>query len=190
MKRGLALICVLSLLTAALTGTGGCALRQKVPPTVPPETELTTPSPAPTLPPTPSLTSVPGVDAQWYIERNNTLRDMMAKNGEYSGTKEIDRAIEKMYIDPDKPMVALTFDDGPKPGVTDEILDILEEYNVRATFFIIGIRLHKPEELALVKRAISLGCEIGNHTWTHDRLTRQTLGEKRFAIRENEQDRV
>lgn len=184
MKRGLALICVLSLLTAALTGTGGCALRQKVPPTVPPETELTTPSPAPTLPPTPSLTSVPGVDAQWYIERNNTLRDMMAKNGEYSGTKEIDRAIEKMYIDPDKPMVALTFDDGPKPGVTDEILDILEEYNVRATFFIIGIRLHKPEELALVKRAISLGCEIGNHTWTHDRLTRQTLGEKRFAIRE------
>ena len=126
MKRGLALICVLSLLTAALTGTGGCALRQKVPPTVPPETELTTPSPAPTLPPTPSLTSVPGVDAQWYIERNNTLRDMMAKNGEYSGTKEIDRAIEKMYIDPDKPMVALTFDDGPKPGVTDEILDILK----------------------------------------------------------------
>ncbi len=184
MKRGVAFICVLALLAAALWSGAGCALREKAPPPAPPKTEAPRPSPAPTLPPTPSPTSVPGVDAEWYVERNDTLREMMARNGDYSGTKEIDKAIEKMYIDPDKPMVALTFDDGPKPGVTDEILDVLEEYNVRATFFIIGIRLQKPEELAIVKRAIGLGCEIGNHTWTHDRLTRQTLGEKRFAIRE------
>lgn len=184
MKRGFALLCVLALLAVGLPGASGCALRQETPPPEPPKTEAPKATFSPSPPPTPSPTLIPYVDAEWYIERNDALREMMARNGDYSGTKEIDQAIEKMYIDPDKPMVALTFDDGPKPGVTDAILDVLEEYNVRATFFIVGIRLNKPEEMAIVKRAIGQGCEIGNHTWTHDRLTSQTLGEKRFAIRE------
>jgi peptidoglycan/xylan/chitin deacetylase (PgdA/CDA1 family) len=175
MRRGFALLCVLALLAAGLLSASGCALRQETPPPVPPETEAPKATFSPSPPPTPSPTLIPYVDADWYIERNDAMREMMAQYGDYSGTKEIDQAIEKMYIDPDKPMVALTFDDGPKPGVTDAILDVLKEYNVRATFFIIGIRLNKPEEMAIVKRAIGQGCEIGNHTWTHDRLTARRL---------------
>ncbi|HWQ06025.1 MAG TPA: polysaccharide deacetylase family protein [Feifaniaceae bacterium] len=188
MKRGLALICVLALLATTLMSAAACADGRGRTAKGQPQDEATRPlrptQSHPIPPPTPEPTSVPHVEAEWYVERNNTLRRMLAKNGDFAGTKEIDQAIEKMVIDPDKPMVALTFDDGPKPGVTDEILDVLEEYNVRATFFIVGIRLNKPEEMAIVKRAISLGCEIGNHTWTHDRLTSQNLGQKRFAIRE------
>ena len=91
-------------------------------------------SPTPTLEPTPSATApntpepspVPTIDADWYIERNRTLRLLLRKNGSFQNAEEIDAAIERMYIDPDKPMVALTFDDGPVAGVTDRILDVLE----------------------------------------------------------------
>lgn len=61
--------------------------------------------------------------------------------------------------------IALTFDDGPHPQYTPEILDILKEYNIKATFFVVGqnVELH-PE---IVKRAISEEHDIGNHTFTH-----------------------
>lgn len=143
---------------------------------VPPET------PKPTPEPTPEPTPVPAVDAEWYRERNRTLEELLRRNGSFQNAEEIDAAVEKMYIDPEKPMVALTFDDGPVAGVTDKILDILEKYNVRATFFVIGVRLKKPEAVALVQRAVSLGCEIGNHTWEHKNMTGITVNEMRKAI--------
>jgi peptidoglycan/xylan/chitin deacetylase (PgdA/CDA1 family) len=65
--------------------------------------------------------------------------------------------------------VALTFDDGPTPGVTDRILDELKQRNVRATFFMLGERIAKSPELA--RRVAAEGHEIGNHTFTHPRLT-------------------
>lgn len=67
-------------------------------------------------------------------------------------------------IDPTKPMIALTFDDGPAKS-TDRILDILEGYNARATFFVIGDMAMKNGQY--IQRAVALGCEIGNHTQTH-----------------------
>lgn len=69
----------------------------------------------------------------------------------------------------DKKKIALTFDDGPTIGITDQILDILEEYNARASFFLIGNRI-MPENEYLIKRAMSLGCTIENHTFTHPAL--------------------
>ncbi len=64
--------------------------------------------------------------------------------------------------------VALTFDDGPSK-FTNSILDCLEEYNAKATFFVIGKSvLAYPEPL---RRAHALGMEIGNHTMGHPRLT-------------------
>lgn len=68
------------------------------------------------------------------------------------------------------PMIALTFDDGPYVGVTSAILDVLEEYGVTATFFVLGSRVKGREETLL--RMEELGCEIGNHTWSHADLTR------------------
>lgn len=61
--------------------------------------------------------------------------------------------------------IALTFDDGPHPQYTAEILDILAEYRVSATFFVIGENVEQYP--ALLERAVSEGHEIGNHTQTH-----------------------
>lgn len=74
------------------------------------------------------------------------------------------------HVDPEKPMLCLTFDDGPKAASTNRILDVLEEYDSRATFFVVGDRIEKYHEC--IERAHALGCEIGNHTYDHKyRLT-------------------
>ncbi len=69
-------------------------------------------------------------------------------------------------IDPNKPMVALTFDDGPGYNkASGSILDTLEKYNAKATFFMVGRNAEgNPNN---VKRKVSLGMELGNHTWNH-----------------------
>jgi peptidoglycan/xylan/chitin deacetylase (PgdA/CDA1 family) len=63
------------------------------------------------------------------------------------------------------PRVALTFDDGPLPGATDQILDVLEELNVRATFFVIGKVAERNARLLL--RIHEEGHIIGNHSFDH-----------------------
>ena len=72
-------------------------------------------------------------------------------------------------IDPSKPMIALTFDDGPSK-YTPQILDILERYGVRATFCVIGNLVDARKDT--VKRASDLGCEIIGHSWDHRDLSR------------------
>ena len=64
--------------------------------------------------------------------------------------------------------IALTFDDGPSALYTAKILDILNKYDVKATFFIIGENAEQNPEL--VEREISEGHELGNHTWTHPHM--------------------
>ena len=64
--------------------------------------------------------------------------------------------------------IALTFDDGPHPRNTPKILDILEKYQIKATFFIIGVNAKNyPEALSMVAEK---GHEIGNHTYSHSLL--------------------
>ena len=63
------------------------------------------------------------------------------------------------------PMVALTFDDGPHREYTDQILDILEANGVKATFFEVGRNLYNDPDA--VRRAESLGCEVGSHSYRH-----------------------
>lgn len=69
----------------------------------------------------------------------------------------------------DSKRVALTFDDGPHPSKTERILDILRKYGVRATFFVIGENAAALPGVVL--REFSEGHEIGNHTYSHERLT-------------------
>ena len=71
-------------------------------------------------------------------------------------------------VDPGCPMVALTFDDGPHPVYTDQLLDILEENGAVATFFEVGQKLSGAPEA--VRRAEKLGCEIGSHSYRHANL--------------------
>lgn len=65
--------------------------------------------------------------------------------------------------------IALTFDDGPNPVTTPQILSILEREKVRATFFVVGSRVRGNE--ALLRRIHHDGSEIGNHSWSHPNLT-------------------
>ena len=63
--------------------------------------------------------------------------------------------------------LTLTFDNGPEPGVTPRVLDILRERGIKATFFVIGEKLGDPERRGLAARAHDEGHWIGNHTFTH-----------------------
>ena len=65
--------------------------------------------------------------------------------------------------------VCLTFDNGPTPGITDRVLDILGERGVPATFFVVGNRLERPAGRRLAERAVADGHWIGNHGLTHTR---------------------
>lgn len=63
--------------------------------------------------------------------------------------------------------IFLTFDDGPVPGVTEKVLDILHGYNYKATFFMVGHNVTKYPTLA--KEVLAAGHQIGNHTYHHMR---------------------
>jgi peptidoglycan/xylan/chitin deacetylase (PgdA/CDA1 family) len=65
----------------------------------------------------------------------------------------------------DRPLVAVTFDDGPNEPYTSRVLDILEAFDARATFFVLGARVEQWPHV--VARMAAEGHEIGNHAWDH-----------------------
>lgn len=86
----------------------------------------------------------------------------------------------KRRIDPNKPMVALTYDDGPQPKSSNRILDCLEKYSSVATFFELGICVEQYPEI--VARKAALGCELGNHSYDHPDLTTVSAAEVKYQI--------
>ena len=74
-----------------------------------------------------------------------------------------------------KKMVALTYDDGPNPKATNAILDVLEKYDARATFFDLGSLVEKYPDV--VKREEALGCEVGSHSYDHKNFNKLTNAE-------------
>ena len=73
-------------------------------------------------------------------------------------------------IDPSRPMIALTFDDGPKTSVTSRILDSLQANVGRATFFMLGSNVNA--NAGVIRRMVDQGCEVANHTHDHKYLTK------------------
>lgn len=71
-------------------------------------------------------------------------------------------------IDPNKPMVAITYDDGPRPKSTNRILDCLEKYDSAATFFELGYLAKAYPDC--IRREVGIGCEVANHSWDHPNL--------------------
>lgn len=69
------------------------------------------------------------------------------------------------HIDTNEKIIALTFDDGPHPIYTPQILDILDQHQVKATFFMIGSRMEEYPDI--VKEVAARGHLIANHTYTH-----------------------
>jgi peptidoglycan/xylan/chitin deacetylase (PgdA/CDA1 family) len=70
---------------------------------------------------------------------------------------------------PSERALHLTFDDGPDPAVTPAVLDLLEEFSARATFFLIGAKA--VEHRALAAQIVARGHVIGNHAFSHRKLT-------------------
>ena len=65
--------------------------------------------------------------------------------------------------------IALTFDDGPHPRYTSQILDVLDQYNIKATFFVVGVNAKYYSDT--LESVIKRGHEIGNHTYTHPHVS-------------------
>jgi peptidoglycan-N-acetylglucosamine deacetylase len=65
------------------------------------------------------------------------------------------------------PKVTLTFDNGPEPKITHQVLDTLATYHLQATFFVVGQKLAQPGAWEAAARAVELGHWLGNHTYTH-----------------------
>ncbi len=94
--------------------------------------------------------------------------------------------IENVYhrVSTEEKVIAITFDDGPHPQNTEKVLDLLQKYDAKATFFVIGknLELYK----SVIRRAVKEGHEIGNHTYSHPHLS--ALDEKELfgEIKQNE----
>lgn len=114
-------------------------------------------------------------DNGWSENKSDVMQLMFAADGRtiYVPKNEVEAYMNVGWyrgggtIDPSRPMVAITFDDGPG-AYTDKILNCLEKYGAHATFFVQGQSVGK--YATTVSRAVSLGCEIGNHTWNHTSL--------------------
>ncbi len=78
------------------------------------------------------------------------------------------------------PCLNLSFDDGPNPITTPQILNILEEYHVRANFFVVGLRAATMPDI--LQREYRNGHEIGNHSWSHPDLTTLTPAQVQAQI--------
>ena len=86
----------------------------------------------------------------------------------------------------ERKVIALTFDDGPNTTTTNEVLDVLEKYGIKASFFLIGNNIND-ESAKAVKRAYDMGCEIGNHSRSHsymDKLSAEEIVEEVTYVNE------
>ncbi len=137
-------------------------------PMAPVVVEFETPVPTPTMTPTPSPSPEPTGRALRAWNVTQARRAFLVAHPPADG--DIDAAMKDLAIDPEKKLIALTFDDGPSNQNTNRILDVLEKYHSRATFFVIGKRIADRTEV--IARAINLGCEIGSHTWGHSDFTK------------------
>ena len=102
-------------------------------------------------------------------EANNNIlqdnsEDEQLQENEFDTNKFIDE-VDNIYNGEEGKRVFLTFDDGPTKEVTPHILDILKEYDIKATFFVLGTNAKKNSDI--VKRAYEEGHYIANHGYSH-----------------------
>lgn len=124
-------------------------------------------------------------DILYSVLQNQKWTDWV-KNGEEAGASGVGLHVDGVRIsivkkqkdghsyagniDPTKPMIALTYDDGPSASATPRILAKLEEYGGRATFFMVGKQAER--NMGIVKQMVEQGCEVANHTYDHTLMTK------------------
>jgi len=121
---------------------------------------------------------------KYYFDSNGEMKTGEMKKGfvTYEFADDGRLISVETTLDVDKPMVALTYDDGPGKR-TDELLDYLEENNAHATFFMIGQNI-KDEYAELLQRMVDIDCEAANHSYSHQQLTK--LSDKKIKSEINE----
>ena len=96
-----------------------------------------------------------------------------------------DAELYKAYYEKkNQKVVALTFDDGPNPATTNQALDTLSKYGIKATFFVLGKNVSGNEEI--LKRMKADGHVIGNHSWSHPVLSKLSLDDAKKQITDTE----
>jgi peptidoglycan-N-acetylglucosamine deacetylase len=88
-------------------------------------------------------------------------------------------------VSTERPVLALTFDDGPHPDYTPAVLDVLAKYDARATFFMIGANAARHPEV--VRAAVQAGHVLGNHSWSHVSFPLMTAKERCAELRRCEE---
>ena len=113
---------------------------------------------------------------------NNTVQEPLAK-----ATVDNNSSSLILYCSPNRTLkrVALTFDDGPDTYYTPQILEILKQNNVKATFFIVGLQAQShPDMVCCIVRE---GHTIGNHSWDHPILSKLPVGRVKEEVQKTEQ---
>ncbi len=124
-------------------------------------------------------------DILYSVLQSNQWTDW-AKNGEEAGVsgaglrvdgvrvsvvkRQMNRESYAGGIDPESPMVALTYDDGPSGNATPRILEKLKEYHAHATFFMVGQNAERYPDL--IRQMTDQGCEVANHTYDHTLMSK------------------
>lgn len=166
---GIVLLLILTVVITALS----CSCRARS------EQEIEVPdTPEPTAVPTAAPTATP--EPTWEQLRLAAIEQYVRNWGNCPDEAAISARMATMAIDPEQKMVAFTFDDGPRDEITDLVLDVCEQYGVRATFFLKGDNIATHEEQ--IMRMLSLGCEVGNHTWSHSNIEELSASEMREEI--------
>lgn len=106
------------------------------------------------------------------------------------GLQRIKRTVDAIYqrlagaitsVNTTEPIAALTFDDGPDPTSTPAVLRLLDRYNVKATFFMVGAAAYRHPEL--VREVAEAGHTIANHSWDHSSFVTLTGRQRRTQLR-------
>ena len=147
------------------------------------------------------VVSVYGFSGKMMQERHNaqnktseTTSDKQTDNNDLKTTGKTTEITTEKTTEPEEKderklpkatdkLVCFTFDDGPYAPVTNKILDTLEKYNGRATFFVVGDRADTYSDEII--RASKMGCEIGTHTYSHVNLNRLSVPEMQKEIKKS-----
>ena len=113
-----------------------------------------------------------GSDSFVIDTSNNSVSRINKTNYEYD-------VVINRKIDKSKKMIALTFDDGPNYN-TSKVIDVLNKYDIKATFFVLGNRAINNKDI--LRKMVDSGMEIGNHTYNHLLLTKYDENKIRSEI--------
>ncbi|MCS6775905.1 MAG: polysaccharide deacetylase family protein [Chloroherpetonaceae bacterium] len=108
---------------------------------------------------------------RWFLHAAALQPDYRDVRQQLAATGGLSAPMEALWGGlPTERVVALTFDDGPKPGLTETLLRVLRQEQVVATFFVIGRHVSDYPDLA--RQIVEAGHELANHSYTHSNLTR------------------